>query len=197
MSSFLLPSTIQTTDGREEINRPFPRKRGANSRLTEYPANVTLKSEMKRFEIIDVSGDAGIMAYGKSIEGLFENAAVGMYTLMTNPDSIQEKRSIDVAVEKDSLEGLLVAWLNELIFRFEVDGFVGKRIVVTASTSTQGNTSCGSNADEPFAMRASLSGEDFDPSRHEGKLLLKAATYHNLRIEKKSNIWSSRIIFDV
>lgn len=147
--------------------------------------------------MIDVSGDAGIMAYGKSIEELFENAAAGMYNLMTNLESMQEKRSIDVAVEKDSLEGLLVAWLNELIFRFEVDGFVGKRIVVTASRSSPGNTSYGSNAEELFAVRASLSGEDFDPARHEGKLLLKAATYHNLRVEKKGNIWRSRIIFDV
>lgn len=34
---------------------------------------------MKIFEVIDISGDVGIKAYGKSLEELFVNAAAGIY----------------------------------------------------------------------------------------------------------------------
>ncbi|MEJ2695187.1 MAG: archease [Candidatus Sulfobium sp.] len=149
---------------------------------------------MKRFELVDISGDAGIVAFGRSIKELFENAAAGMYSLVTDPEPIREKKTLSVAVEKDSLEGLLVAWLNELIFRFDVDGFIAKKIVITGFPE---EAVYAGREVRSLAVRASLSGEDFDPSRHEGKLLLKAATYHDLLIEKKGDIWRSKIIFDV
>ncbi len=41
---------------------------------------------MKRFELIDISGDAGIRVFGESLEDLFLNAAAGMYSLITDPD---------------------------------------------------------------------------------------------------------------
>jgi SHS2 domain-containing protein len=146
---------------------------------------------MKRFELVDISADAGIAAFGGNVRELFENAAAGMYSLITNVESVHERKTIDVAIERDSLEGLLVAWLNELIFRFDVDGFIAKKIVITGLSIPP------EEAGKPLAVRASLSGEEFDPARHEGKLLLKAATYHNLRIEKTGDIWRSEIIFDV
>jgi SHS2 domain-containing protein len=48
-----------------------------------------------------------------------------------------------------------------------------------------------------FSMRASVSGEEFDPERHEGRLLIKAATYHRLKIERKGDRWETEIIFDI
>jgi protein archease len=152
---------------------------------------------MKRFEMLDISGDAGIAAFGRDLKELFENAAAGMYSLVTDIGSLHESKSIDIAVENDSLERLLVAWLNELIFRFDVDGFIAKRVVITGFSVSPEESLHGGETEKPFAVRASLSGEEFDPARHEGKLLLKAATYHNLRIEKKNDIWRSEIIFDI
>src|SRR3972149_11644443 len=91
---------------------------------------------MKTFEAIDISGDAGIRAYGETMEDLFVNAAVGMYSLITDPEAIQEKRCITLDIESHSLEGLLVSWLNELIFHFDTYGFVGKGVVITEFTTS-------------------------------------------------------------
>jgi SHS2 domain-containing protein len=33
---------------------------------------------MKQFEILDISGDAGIRAFGRDLPGLFANAATGI-----------------------------------------------------------------------------------------------------------------------
>ncbi len=138
---------------------------------------------MKAFDVLDISGDVGIMAYGKNLEDAFRNAAVGMYSLITDLDAIEEKRSIDISVESHSMEGLLVAWLNDLIFHFDAYGFIGKRIDIQEMGDNK--------------IKTMVTGEDFDAERHEGKLLIKAATYHQLKIEKKDDIWEIDVIFDI
>ncbi len=89
---------------------------------------------MKHFEVIDISGDVGLKAYGKNPEAAFINAANGMYSLITDPGMIREQKAIDISVESGSIEGLLVSWLNELIFHFDAYGFIGKGIVITEFT---------------------------------------------------------------
>ncbi len=86
---------------------------------------------MKTFEVIDISGDVGLRAYGESLRDVFMNAANGMYSLITDPDAIKEEKVIEVSVVSDWMEGLLVSWLNELIFHLDAYGFIGKRIVIS------------------------------------------------------------------
>ena len=138
---------------------------------------------MTPFEILDISGDAGIRACGRSLTELFVHAGIGMYSLMTDLNGILEKKSIEVTAEGRSLEGLLVAWLNELIFQFDTYGMTAKSIAITAW--------------EDYRITATLSGEEFDPERHEQKLLIKAATYHRLKVEKRGDHWEAEVIFDI
>ncbi|MBE0425100.1 MAG: archease [Nitrospirae bacterium] len=154
---------------------------------------------MERFQLLDISGDAGIRAFGKSIEEAFINASLGMYSLITNLDEIEKKNTINVMTESDSLEGLLVSWLNELIFHFDAYGFIGKKIIINEFTPsfTLPPRGGGRGGGEAYKVKASVSGEDFDPERHESKLLIKAATYHMLRIEKIDDKWEINVIFDI
>ncbi|MDI6890155.1 MAG: archease [Thermodesulfovibrionales bacterium] len=158
---------------------------------------------MKRFTVLDISGDIGLRAYGESLKDAFISAAIGMYSLITNLDAFKEEKTIDVFTESDSMEGLLVSWLNELIFHFDAYGFIGKRIVITEITpslSASGGLPPrrgGVGEGEACKLKATISGEDFDPERHERKLLVKAATYHRLRVEKKDDKWEIDVIFDI
>ena len=140
---------------------------------------------MKRFAVLDISGDVGLTAFGESLEEAFINAALGMYHLTTDLDTVREEKAISIAVESHSMEGLLVSWLNELIFHFDTFGFIGKGITFTEFIPSR------------LLLNASVSGEDFDPERHERKLLVKAATYHRLRIEEKDGKWEIDVIFDI
>ncbi len=141
---------------------------------------------MKTFEILDISGDVGIKAYGKSIEDVFVNAAAGMYSLITDIEGINESRKIIVEVKGDSPEGLLAGYLNELIFQFDAYGFIGRSIEMNIFRMEPA----------PF-LKATIRGEEFDTERHESKLLIKAATYHKLKIEKVHDIWEVNVIFDI
>lgn len=144
---------------------------------------------MHRFEILDITGDAGIRAFGSDLEELFINAAAGLYHLICGSCPVRETRTVGLTVEGSSLESLLVSWLNELIFQFDTYGFLGKGIAITefpAAGTRQG-----------LRLRAEVQGEDFDTGRHGRGLLIKAATYHRLKIEKKEGIYTAEIILDI
>jgi SHS2 domain-containing protein len=140
-----------------------------------------------KFEILDISGDAGIRAYGDKFEEAFANAGIGMYSLITDLDKIEERQNIEIEAKGDSPEGLLVAYLNELIFRFDTYGFVGKRIEMELFGLQP----------SAYYIKAKVWGEEFDPGRHEGRLLVKAATYHNIRVEKINDKCEVEVIFDI
>jgi SHS2 domain-containing protein len=139
-----------------------------------------------KFEILDISGDVGIRAYGKSCEEAFANTGIGMYNLITDIEKIAEKQTIDIEARSDSLEGLLVSYLNELIFQFDTYGFIGKRIEIVTF----------SNQPSAF-IKVKVYGEEFDPNRHERRLLVKAATYHNIKVENVNNNWEVEVVFDI
>lgn len=141
---------------------------------------------MKKFEPIDISGDVGMRAFGATAEEAFINEAMGMYSLITDIGSVGETRKIIIETRSDSLEGLLAGYLNELIFQFDAYGFVGKSIDINMFTLEPA----------PF-LKATVRGEEFNPEKHERKLLIKAATYHKLRIEKTGDVWEIDVIFDI
>ena len=140
-------------------------------------------SFVKQFETIDISGDAGIRAFGNDLSELFANAGTGMYSLITDLKDIGEAQHLAVTAQSETLEGLFIAWLNELVFHFDAYGFVGKKIAIVNLTGT--------------SISAVLSGEEFDPCKHEQRLLIKAATYHRLSVEKRGDHWEADVIFDI
>lgn len=134
------------------------------------------------YRVIDVSGDIGIRAEGDSLEDCFINAALGLYSLITDLDRLEIKEEISINIIEESLEDLLVSFLNELIFQFDTYGFIGKSLNLTIRENH---------------IHAKVKGEQFNPEKHERKLLVKAATYHNLLLKKENSIWIAEIIFDI
>lgn len=137
----------------------------------------------EEYEILDVSGDVGLRVKGDSLESLFVAAAKGLYSLITEPERINpsDERRINVYCER--LDDLLIGWLNELIFQFDTYGFVGRDIQIEKLTENR--------------IEAVVKGERFDPERHTKGLLLKAATYHDLKLQKQDGLWVAEVVFDI
>lgn len=136
-----------------------------------------------RFELLDISGDIGLRVYGSNIEEAFVNAGIGMFSLITDIARIEPKNEIVLNISADSLESLLINYLNELIFQFDAYGFTGTKIEVSELTD--------------YVIKAKVFGEKFDPSKHTQGLLVKAATYHNLSIKKEGGTFIIDVIFDI
>jgi len=134
------------------------------------------------FEVIDHTADVGVVAYGADLGRAFANAARGLFSLVTELDSVAEVISRDLELAAPDREDLLVAWLNELIYLFDTEHLLFKRFEVTVF----GNR-----------LKARVYGEKVDSSRHRLKTGVKAATYHLLEVSKDDGGYRVRVIFDI
>ncbi|MDY6906940.1 MAG: archease [Chloroflexota bacterium] len=136
----------------------------------------------ERFWVIEHTADVGIAAVGADIDEAFANAALGLFSLMVDLDTVGQATCREVEVAATEREGLLVAWLNELVYLFEVEGVLFKRFEVR----TVGDT----------ALRARCYGEHIDLSRHHIQMAVKAATYHMLKVERGDG-YRVEVLFDI
>lgn len=137
---------------------------------------------MERFEVIEHTADVGIIAYGRSLEELFENAAAGMMHFLINNETVRKAEQRNLVAEADDRDGLLISWLNDLLVVLNADGFIPAAFDIRELGDTR--------------LSAEIAGEPVDPKRHRFRLDVKAATYHALEIGK-NEYWHARIIFDV
>jgi len=142
-----------------------------------------LREMEKAFEIIDHTADVGIIAYGTDFEELFSNAALALFSLITEPERVEEKLHLDLEVSSEDRDSLLVEWLNELIYLFDVKHILLNRFDIESLTHNQ--------------LKATCYGEDFDPMKHKIKTGVKAATYHMLKLDRSDDGCKAQIIFDI
>jgi len=137
----------------------------------------------KPFEIIDHTADIGIVAYGADIKQVFANAALGLFNLMADLDDFKEDIQRQLELSAEDVEVLLVEWLNELIYIFDVEHIIFKRFEIDELTTNQ--------------IRARCFGEKLKPGKHKLEREIKAATYHMLRISKDDGSYKVQVIFDI
>ena len=137
---------------------------------------------MEDFEIIDHTADIGIVARGADLKQAFATAAVALFSLIAELEDVGEAISRDMEVSADDRESLLVEWLNELIYLFEVENIIFKRFEVTELSDTR--------------LKARGCGERMDASRHRLKSGVKAATYYMLKVDKDDG-YRVQVILDV
>jgi len=137
----------------------------------------------KAFEIIDHTADVGIIAYGADIEELFSNAALALFSLITAPESVEEKLHLDLEVSSEDRDSLLIEWLNELIYLFDVNHILFNHFDIKSLTHNE--------------LKATCYGEDFNPMKHKITAGVKAATYHMLKLDKSDDGFKAQVILDI
>ena len=141
---------------------------------------------MKEFEILEHTADIGIAAYGKTKREVFINAAKGMFEIIAGGNKTLKKNFYDkIKLEADNLEGLLFAWLNELLYIGET------RLVILNKFQIKELSD--------FQIKAEVEGMKINPPSVKIEKEIKAVTYHRLEIKKveESGLWRAQIIFDL
>ncbi|MBI4849224.1 MAG: archease [Nitrospirae bacterium] len=149
---------------------------------------------MKKYGPIDISGDAGLRIWGEGLPELFANAAEGMFNLITDVSNVTGPEEREIAVSAESIEDLLIKWLNELVFLFDTYGLVGKEFSIDLLPP---HPPLGKGGQEGVKLKAKISGGIFNPQVNESRLLIKAATYHSLSVRKNNSKWEAVVIFDI
>ncbi len=135
---------------------------------------------MKRFEEIPHTADWSFRAFGRDRRELFENAAHAIFALqgaVSREDTRETTRDVDI--QGIDYESLLVNWLNELLFLQEQNHEVYHRFAISRLTPTE--------------LIAQIAGKP------RGKMdkIIKAATFHNLKIEQTKEGWQATLVLDV
>ena len=140
---------------------------------------------MKTFEYLEHTADAEFIAYGRTAEEAFENAALAMTGLMLDPETVKPENEKVVELSGEALDMLLYDWLSELLYIFEVDHLVFGRFEAKI-TGEAGD----------YRLKARAFGESV--KKHPDIFLhIKAVTFHDLRFEKRNNIYEAQVLLDI
>ena len=137
---------------------------------------------MEKYELIDHTADVGVKAKGKTIEECFENAAHGMFDIITDNSEIENVGQYDIQLFADDLEQLLVDWLSELLYLHSAHNLVFGFFKV--------------ELDGEKKLKGRVFGEKLNMSKHKMGAEIKAVTYHMLEIRKKRP-YHAQVLFDI
>jgi SHS2 domain-containing protein len=135
------------------------------------------------FEVIEHPADVGFLAYGETLEELFENAALAMFSLACDLEGIKESQRREVEASGFDTESLLYAWLAELLALADAEQLVFRRAEVTGLAQDR--------------VHGTAHGEKFDKTRHRAGTYIKAVTYHQLCVERTLEGWRAQVFLDV
>ena len=114
---------------------------------------------------------------------MFQNAACAMMAIAADTDSIEEREELSVELTAEDYESLMVDWLSEVLYLFDASRFAARRFVVDEIS--------------PKGLRARLCGEPREPKRHRWELIVKAVTYHELKVVEKDGRWETEVYLDI
>ena len=140
---------------------------------------------MKKYEVLEHTADVAIRAYGKDLNEAFENAACGMFDIITDINRVNAVGEYKVVLESLDLEQLLVDWLSELLFIHTVKHVMFSKFGVTMEEK-----------EGRWRLEGIARGESYDEKKHPYHTEVKAVTHHILKIEK-ANGYKIQVLFDI
>ena len=134
-------------------------------------------------ELDGITADVGIEAWGAAIEEAFIQTSDGLASLISDRNTLSDGLTEEITVTADDLPGLLVNFLNEVIFLVETESFLPLKTVSLRIKDSE--------------LVASITGCTYQPRVNFRNIGVKAATYHGLVIDEATDTVTIRVIFDV
>lgn len=141
---------------------------------------------MKKFEWVDHPADVGFIAYGQDLGEAFENAALALTEIIADSDKIGPSEEVELEVVAEDTEALLYDWLDNLLYLFGAENFLGSRFEIEEFS-----------ANDKFELKGKAWGERHDPERHGYGTEVKAITYHMMEVNCDRGKCSVRVIVDI
>ncbi|MFW6038240.1 MAG: archease [Candidatus Saliniplasma sp.] len=134
------------------------------------------------FEIVEHTADVGIHAKGKDLSEAFQEAARGMFSLITDMDKVEKEEVFKIELDSEEWDELLVDFLSELIYLHEVEDalFSDFRVDLISNDKKK--------------LHAVVKGEKLDLNKHSFFTEIKAVSYHDILADPDGEV---KVIFDV
>jgi len=129
------------------------------------------------------AADIGVVGSGRTREAAFEEAAMALTAVITDPELVNCAESVTVDCEAPDSELLFVDWLNALVFEMATRKMLFSRFHVAFDGTHLHATAC---------------GEPIDVARHQPAAEIKGATYTELKVqEDEPGTWRAQCVVDV
>jgi len=135
------------------------------------------------FEILEHTADIGFRARGKTAAELFQNAALAMLTIAGDLSRVVPRQEYPLAAAGEDYESLLVNWLSEILYWTD-----GRRIAFGEFRISQ---------IDPTRVSGVARGEPREPDRHPARVIVKAVTYHQLKVVRTEEGWEAEVYLDI
>lgn len=136
-----------------------------------------------RWEHFDHDADIGIRGIAPVLAQAFEQAAIAMTAVITDPAQVMSVKSVSISCQASDNEMLFLDWINELIFQMSVRRFLFSRYHVSIDDGR---------------LTAAAWGEAVDMQKHQPAVEIKGATFTELRVyQNPDNTWVAQCVVDV
>ena len=135
------------------------------------------------YHTFDHTADVGLEAWGATFEQALAEAGFGFQSITLGAGLVRPTQSRTFSVSAADEEALVVAWLSDLIFAFETEGWLSATIEISVTGAT--------------SFLALCRGETLDENRHEVAGGVKAVSYHELLVQRDESGVRFRVILDV
>jgi SHS2 domain-containing protein len=127
--------------------------------------------------------DIGVRGFGTTKSEAFEQAALALTAVLTDPASVAAAASVEIHCEATDDELLLVDWLNAVIYEMATRSMLFGRFAATIT----GNV-----------LTATVWGEPVDRARHHPAVEVKGATYTSVSVaQREEGMWVAQCVVDV
>jgi SHS2 domain-containing protein len=135
------------------------------------------------WELFPHGADIGVRGMGATKAQAFEQAALALTAVITEPASVSARDCVEIACDAADDELLLVTWLNAVIYEIATRKMLFARLEVMI----QGTS-----------LRARAWGEPIDIDKHQPAVEIKGATCTSLAVRQdESGNWSAQCVVDV
>lgn len=124
----------------------------------------------------------GVRGIGSNLSNAFEQGALAMTALITDPARIEPRERITIKCDAPDEELLFAQWLNSLIYEMATRRMLFGMFAVSID-GTQ--------------LQAEVWGECVDTQRHHPAVEVKGATYTALRVAHEGAQWIAQTVVDV
>jgi SHS2 domain-containing protein len=136
------------------------------------------------YRFFDHTADFAVEVRGPDVPALLAASVRAFAHLLTDrPDAVAGTEAVPLELDAVDAEDLLVTLGNELLYRFEVDGWLAARLEIAAV--------------EDGRLTGTLHGEPFDAARHPIARPAKALTHHGVAIEGAGSGLRARLVYDL
>ncbi|MGC2047587.1 MAG: archease [Gallionella sp.] len=136
-----------------------------------------------RWEHFPHQADIGVRGLGTTLEQAFEQAAMALTAVVTDPADVAAKEMLELNCMAPDAELLLADWLNSLIFEMVTRNMLFSRFEVHVNGAH---------------LTAKVWGEALEVARHHPAVEIKGATYTSLKVAKQPDgIWLAQCVVDV